>query len=263
MSVTQKVALITGASSGIGECTAIELAKQGYLVAITGRSAENLARVAGSLGQPADRVLTIQADFEDPAQVDGVVGKVLDAFGRLDVLVNNAGYPGKGLHLEHENFFLDFQNIMQVNLMAATRLAQLAAPELKKNKGVLVNVSSVADRVGMASISYSVSKAGMSMLTKTLANALDGSGARVVTVSPGPIKTNFGRNREIQISDQFVRGCTSLHRFGQAEEVAQVIAFLVSEKASYVHGCTIDVDGGMIAKFNNLSSNFRKDPQSE
>lgn len=254
--MTDKVVLVTGASAGIGEATALEYAKQGYKVAFTGRNEERLKTVfellvAHSPSKSRDNILAIKADFEKPAEVESVVEQTVVKFGRLDILVNNAGSPGKKRDLSHEDFFEDFQRIIQVNLMAATRVAQLATKHLIKTKGVIINVSSIADRLALPNISYSVSKAGLTMLTKTLANALEGTGVRVVTVSPGPILTNFAEGLESYAP------MSSLHRVGEAKEVAQTIVFLASDKASYIHGCTIDVDGGVYNKFAGMFDSFR------
>lgn len=243
-----KVALVTGGSSGIGEVTAIEFAKLGYRVAITGRNKERLDSVLGKLTEAstdkkADDFLAIEADFENPKHVDEVVEKTVVKFGQLDVLINNAGFRGQKLSLDHKDFFDDFQRILQVNLVAATRVAQLAVPHIKKTKGVIINVSSIADRLGSPSISYSVAKAGFSMLTKTLANALDRTGVRVITVSPGPIKTNFGPALDSMAA------LSHMNRIGEAQEVADTIVFLCSPKAGFIHACTIDVDGGACARF--------------
>lgn len=251
-----KVVLVTGASAGIGEATALEYAKLGYKVAFTGRNEERLNKVLEQLvevspSKSADDFLAIKADFEIPAQVEPVVEKTVAKFGQLNILVNNAGFPGQKRDLSHEDFFEDFQRIIQVNLMAATRIAQLASKHLIKTKGVIINVSSIADRLAMPTISYSVSKAGLTMLTKTLANAFDGTGVRAVTVAPGPIKTNFAEGIEAY------GPLSSLSRVGESKEVADTIVFLASEKASYIHGCTIDVDGGVYSKFGGMFDSFR------
>lgn len=251
MSNQDKVVLVTGGSSGIGAATAVEYSKLGYKVVITGRDKNRIQNVLDQLtslspSKNTNNFLALTANFEDPAQVDPIVEQTLNKFGQLDILVNNAGYRGEAKGLNGAGFFEDFQNIMQVNLMAATRLAQLASPHLIKTKGVIINVSSICDRLPTPSISYSVAKAGLSMLTKTLANALEGTGVRVVTVAPGPIVTNFSSNL-----DKYGKA-TSLQRAGEATEVANTIVFLASDKASYIHGCTIDIDGGLMSKFNGL-----------
>lgn len=246
-----KVALITGGSSGIGNAVAIEYAKLGYKVAITGKQSEDISEIVKQLeahlpDNCTDHILTIEADFEIPAQVEPIVEKVVEKFGRLDILVNNAGYTGNKSGLMDDKFFDDFQKILQVNLVAPTRIAQLAIKHLTKTRGVIINVSSICDRIAVPNISYSVSKAGITMLTKTLANALEGTGIRVVTVAPGPIRTNFS-----QEMDAYAR-MSSLNRIGEAKEVANAISFLSSDKASYIHGCTVDVDGGSYSKFAGL-----------
>lgn len=246
-----KVAIVTGASSGIGREVALEFSSQGYRVTIVGRNRERLNEVFDSMvkassSKSADNFISIVADFADPKQVDQVVEKTIEKFSNIDILVNNAGSPGGRRSLQDPDFFEDFSSILQVNLITATRLSQLAVKHLVKTKGVIINVSSVADTIATPSISYSVAKAGLTMLTKTLANALDGTGVRVVTVSPGPILTNFSQRTSAYGS------LTSLLRPGEAKEVANVVAFLCSDKASYIHGTTIEVDGGLCAKFGDI-----------
>lgn len=255
----QKVVLVTGASSGIGEATAIEYAKLGYKVAITGRNEERLAKVleqlfANSPSRSQNDFLSIKADFDDATQVDPVVEQTISKFKRLDILVNNAGFIGKKHELKHPDFYDDFQSIIQVNLMAAVRISQLAHSHLVESRGVVVNVSSIADRLALPAISYSISKAGLSMLTKTLANALDGTGVRFVTVSPGPVLTNIVDASELKALGQF----SSLHRTGTSQEVADLIVFLSSDKASYITGCTVDVDGGFCTKFGGVFNQHKE-----
>lgn len=256
---SNKVVLITGGSSGIGASAAIEYAKLGYRVAITGRNKERLSATlaemvsaAVSSANKGENFLTIEADFEDLKQVDEAVAKAVAKFGRIDVLINNAGFRAQKLHFEHPDFFQDFQRILQVNLVAATRVAQQATPHIKATKGVIINVSSIADSLGSSSVSYCVAKAGFSMLTKALANALDGTGVRVVTVSPGPVKTNFGPGLDLMAP------LTHLNRIAEAREVADTIVFLSSDKASFINATTIYVDGGCLAKFGEMPSRLAR-----
>lgn len=205
------------------------------------------------LGQPEDNFLATSANFENTSDVDQVVERTLKKFARLDVLVNNAGFPGHKRPFEHEDFYADFKRVLQVNLMAPTRIAQLAAEHLVKTKGVIINVSSIADRLAMPNVSYSVSKAGLSMLTKTLANALGGTGVRVVGVSPGPVRSNFVEGIEA------LNDMSSLNRVGEPSEVADLIVFLSSQKASYINGSTVDIDGGIYAKLGDSFTQLRED----
>lgn len=252
---SQKVALVTGGSSGIGRFIAVEFAKLGHKVAITGRDQKRLDEsmellVASSPVKPpaaSDSFLALKVDFEQPAQVDKVVGDTVSKFGRLDIVINNAGYDGKGRQLSDEDFFEDFQKIIQVNLLAATRIAQLSVAHLEKTKGVLINVSSIADRIPMQAVSYAVSKAGMSMMGKSVANAVEGKGIRVLNVCPGPVQTNFAPNMEK------ASVITSFERVASSQEVADLVVFLASDKASFIHGTSIDIDGGTLCRFNGLA----------
>lgn len=246
-----KAVLVTGGSSGMGKAVALEYSKLGYRVAITGRTADELVGMEQQLAELSpnksmDDFLAIEADFEIPAQVETIVERVVAKFGQLDILINNAGYIGKKCGLMNEEFFDDFKKILQVNLVAHTRIVQLAIRHLTKTKGVIINVSSICDRIALPNISYSVSKAGISMLTKSLANALEGTGVRVVAVAPGATRTNFAENM-----DAYAR-LSSLNRIGEAQDIANTIVFLTSDKASFIHGTIIDVDGGSYTKFGGL-----------
>lgn len=259
-STPTKVALVTGGSSGIGQATALEFAKLGHKVAITGRNSERLEAVLNELyevcparaqgAQRSDYFLALQVNFEDDRQVESVVGRVVGHFKALNILVNNAGYVGESHDLLDEEFYEDFGKLLQVNLLAPTRLSQMAAPHLMKgsvsNPGILINVSSTADRVPIKALGYCVSKAGLSMLTKVLANSLEGKNVRVLTVSPGPVRTSI--SPDVRVIEYMGEKATLMHRPGYASEVADLIVFLASEKASYMHASTIDIDGGHISK---------------
>lgn len=249
MSEGKKVALITGASSGIGEAAALEFAKLGYNVVITGRNDARLESVANKLTQECkdSNVLSLKVEMSDEQQVDTVVAKTVDHFGRIDVLVNNAGTLGHETQIQEPDFYDDFKNIMQVNLFAPVRLSQLALPHLEKTKGVIVNISSIADSFAIHTVSYSVSKAGLSMLSRTLVNALEGNGVRVVTISPGPIATNIVPEMESAAA------ITALNRIGQPKEVADLIVFAATDKGSFIHGANLCIDGGMLPKFGGFS----------
>lgn len=248
-----KVALVTCGNSSISEATALEYAKLGYQVAFIERNADKLKNINNQLiatmrglnQSPEKRFFALQVDFERSTEVDHVIDKVIEKFGRLDILVNNAGYSGDSTKTPAASeFFEDFQRVLQLNLMVATRFAQLASPHLIKTKGVIVNVSS--DCVAAPTISNRVSKAGLSMLTKTLANAHEKTGVRVVGVAACPnvnhLKSNMDKNHKIQWV-----------------EVAKVIVFVSSDKSSYIHGSTLDINvSACVANPASLSSTLSK-----
>lgn len=242
----RKVVLVTGSSSGIGEAIAYEYAKLNYNVVLTGRNENRLGQVVAKCTglSPSKLVpLAVKADFVDIAQVENVFNKTIEKFKRLDILVNNAGFAGKMKKLDDgADFMADYHKIMSVNLTSALRLSQLALPYLKETKGSIVNISSIASRLGLPSVSYSVSKAGMSMLTKCLANAVGSSGVRVNTVSPGPVKTNLAPGL-----DQ-MGGWTAVDRVGEPQEIADFVVFLTSGKANFIQGAELDIDGGATIK---------------
>lgn len=227
----RKVALVAGGSSSIGRAAAIEYAKLGYKVAITGPDGHELEQahaelVAASPTSLASDFLALPAHWIDdaPAQTK-VVQATVDGFGRLDVLVNSAHHPDAGPDICDDAFFDHFHNVFQAGLVVAIRLARRAAPHLVKTRGVIVNVSAPLDRAGdPPSIGHCVVRAGLSMLTKVMANALDGVGVRVVSVAPGP----------------------------SSEEVANLIVFLTSDKASFIHGCTLDC--GPVSRLDRIQA---------
>lgn len=244
----KKVVIVTGGSSGIGKSTAVEFAKLGYRVAITGLCSDSQLNSAlqkmidNSADHRADDFLTMHSDFGDMSQVEEIIPLVIKTFGRLDILVNNAGFQGRARGIRDADFFDDFLKVQQVNLHAPMKLCHLALPHLIETKGVIINVSSIADRVPMDTISYSVSKCGISMMTRCIANALEGKHVRCVGVAPGPTATNFARGIELS---GFM---TSLGRVGDSQELADTIVFLASDKASYIHGTIVVVDGGCHSK---------------
>jgi len=217
-------------------------------VAISGRSAERLDHVKRELenlspehGNPEVRILSLIMNLEHQEQVDTLVSQVIEKFGRLDALINNAEHIVKSTDLLDRNFFTDFQNVLQVNLFAATRLAQLAAPYLIRSpRGVIVNVCSFRG-AATSNISNSIAKAGISMFTKTLANEFEGSKVRVVAVAPGSNTTLRTPETENVLSTSM------LDEKDDTEEVANVVRFLESEEASFVHGCTIDINTSPLA----------------
>lgn len=260
-----KVVLITGGSGGLGKPTAIEFAKLGCKVAISGfeeqeqldKLIEEIASYSPTSNESSkENFLAICSNFKDSSQIDRVVELTIGKFGQLDILINAAGTIGRGSQLTkyilEPDFFDDFQHVLQVNLIALTRVCQLAAPHLIKTKGVIINVSSIADRWAMPTISYSVSKAGVSMLTRTLANALEGSGVRVLAIAPGAINTDLVPGIEL------FGLASSLNRLAEPKEIAEMLVFLSSDKAAYVHGSVIDIDGGTLAKFGGAFQHLRE-----
>lgn len=243
-----KRALVTGASSGIGEAIAKALAGAGARVAVNYRShrepAEALVQEIKSAGGDA---LAVQADVSDAGSVPGLFSQVDQAWGGLDILINNAGIDGDRA-LSWETDLAAWKKVVEVNLFGAFHCASEALKRMVPQKsGVIISTSSVHEKIAWSGYSaYAASKAALSMMTKTLAQEAAPYGVRVLAVAPGAIKTPI--NRSVwsdpgQLKDLLTK--IPLNRVGEAEEVAGLVAVLASDVGSYVTGTTIFVDGGM------------------
>jgi NAD(P)-dependent dehydrogenase (short-subunit alcohol dehydrogenase family) len=245
----QKVALVTGGSTGIGAAVALQLARGGAKVLITGRNEETLRASAAR----HENIAYLVADIGKPADAARSVHEVKSRFGRLDVLVNNAGIlelaPLAEASLEHVRRTLD------INVVGLIETTRNALPLLKPSKGVIVNVTTVIADQPFANMSvYCASKAAVLALTRAWAQELGPDGVRVNAVSPGPVATPMFSTQKLGLTqaglDQLGAGVLQLvpmKRFGEPEEVAQVIAFLASSASSYVTGAQYTVGGGIEA----------------
>ncbi|CAG4993825.1 unnamed protein product [Parnassius apollo] len=248
---TDKVVLITGASSGIGAETAIEFSKLNAKLVITGRNKENLDKIAMQCkdGSPSKhKPLVVIADMNVEADVDRIVKNTLDHFGKLDVLVNNAGILESGTI---ETTTLEqYDRVMNTNVRAPYYLTMLAAPHLVKSKGSIVNVSSVTGLRSFPNVlAYCMSKSALDQFTRCVALELAPKGVRVNAVNPGVIATGIHMKSSMneQQYEEFLRKCAETHalgRAGESKEVASVIIFLASNAASNITGATLPVDGG-------------------
>jgi len=246
-----KVALVTGASAGIGKSIALQLLKDGYHVAITGRSLKTLESAFPKEEVDQTRIFCIQADatnFESYSQI--VAGTIL-AFGQLDLLVNNVG--GATLKQTIETSTLaDWNEAISLNATSVFFTIQAAIPHLKKSScGTIVNFSSIlASRPIPGLGPYSASKAAVEMLTKTVAMELAPFGIRVLCISPATIQTNFHTNAgmSFEAAEKYYEASKSTHpigRIGQPEDVSQLVSFLAdSSKSGFMTGSVIHLDGG-------------------
>jgi NAD(P)-dependent dehydrogenase (short-subunit alcohol dehydrogenase family) len=244
-----RVALVTGATSGIGRATAVLLAQEGAIVCSTGRRAVELDKlVQETQGEPG-RILPFPGDLVDPEFRARLVEFTLgQGAGGLDLLVNAGGIIGSG---SIETTTLEsFDRMLDINLRSVFHLTQLAVPGLKLRKGAIVNVSSVTGtRAFPGVLSYCVSKAGVDQFTRCVALELASDGVRVNAVNPGVVRTNLHRAGGMAEPDylDFLERSRQTHplgRFGEAEEVAELIAFLGSDAAGWITGETIAIDGG-------------------
>jgi 3-oxoacyl-[acyl-carrier protein] reductase len=245
MELTGRVALVTGAAGeGIGHATVLRLLALGARVAVTDRGPRRTERVTAALmaEHGPDRVRGWVMDVSDRARVAQVVDEVTAELGPIDILVNNAGINVLGD--VHEISPTDWDAVIAVNLSAPWYLSSLVLPAmLTRGQGVIVMVGSVAAYASdaLARGPYAASKAGLESLTRTIAADCGARGVRCVGVHPGIIETPWMRDR---LSSVQLKDWPSLDRLGRPEEIANVIAFLASDDASYVTGETITVGGG-------------------
>jgi NAD(P)-dependent dehydrogenase (short-subunit alcohol dehydrogenase family) len=241
--------LVSGASSGIGRATALTFAGAGADLLLVARDAGRLAAAAMACREAgAPQVETIQADLTDDAAPAAVMAAVNHGPGRLDVLINSAGIIGSGPAAETSD--AQFDRMLDVNVRSLFRLTRAAIPMLRRSRGSIVNVSSVAGlRPYPGILPYCVSKAAVDQMTRCLALELGPDGIRVNAVNPGVVVTNLHRAGGMDATAYAVfleRGADThpLGRVGTAEEVAQAIFFLASADAAWITGTTLSVDGG-------------------
>ncbi|XP_014101296.1 3-oxoacyl-[acyl-carrier-protein] reductase FabG [Bactrocera oleae] len=248
MSLAGKVVLVTGASSGIGAVTAQAFAKQGSKVVLTGRNEANLKATEKACKAANCKVelLLITADVTTDAEK--IIKRTIDKFGKLDVLVNNAGYGELGSILDID--VDQFDRVLNTNLRSVFLLTKYAAPHLIKTQGNIVNVSSIAGTRSFAgAVAYCTSKAAIEQFTRCIALDLAPKNVRVNVVSPGTILTDF--HKRIGFSEEedakFLEHSKTTHalgRVGEPKEVADGIIFLASDSSSFITGATLPIDGG-------------------
>lgn len=246
METIEKAALVTGASRGIGRATAIALARKGYAVAVNFAGSEAAAEeVKAAIEKEGGRAITVKGDVSKAEDVDTVFAAVKKEFGRLDVLVNNAGITRDGLllRMKEENW----DAVIDTDLKSNFLTIKAAAPVMmKQRKGVIINISSVVGIMGnIGQINYSAAKAGVIGMTKTAARELAARGIRVNAVAPGFIETSMTDVIPEKIKEGMIHSIP-LGRMGQAEDVAAAVCFLASDDAAYITGQVLKVDGGMV-----------------
>ena len=236
-----RVCIVTGGAQGIGEACIRRFAREGARPVIADIHDSRGAALASELG-----ALYVHCDVGDKAQVDALVAQAIAAFGRIDVLVNNAGIFRAADFLEMTE--ADFDAVLRINLKGSFLVGQAVAREMAKaGKGSIVNMSSVNGTLAIPTIaSYNVSKGGINQLTRVMALALADKGIRVNAVAPGTIATELASKAVLTSEEAKARilSLTPMKRLGEPSEIADTVAYLASDAASYITGEIVVVDGG-------------------
>lgn len=246
MMLTDRIAMVTGGSRGIGQAISVSLAKAGADVAVlfagNQKAAEETAKQIEETGR---RALLIQADVSDANQVDAAVKQVLGQFGRIDILVNNAGITRDNLMLRMKE--ADWDQVVDTNLKGVFLCTKaVTRPMLKQRSGRIINISSVVGLAGNpGQANYVAAKAGVLGLTKSTAKELASRGITVNAVAPGFIETDMTAILDEDLQQE-MRKQIPLARLGTPDNVAAAVRFLASEDAAYITGQTLNVDGGMV-----------------
>lgn len=258
LGITGKVALITGGNRGIGKASAVELAKEGCHIAITGRNEADLAATQKELQRYGVKALAVAADMETAAEVDKAVHETYATFGHIDILFNNAGHSKPCTPISSTD--QDWVSQLNIHLMACVRTCRLIVPKMIEQKwGRIINMSSMYGiSPGSGVTDYNAAKAAVINYTCSLAMEYSRHNICANAICPGLIHTeiwdkfadklaaDLGKTRQ-DILDAAADRASSVKRYARPEEVGKVVAFLASECASYITGCAIQVDGGALA----------------
>lgn len=249
-SLAGKVALITGGSRGIGRAIALEYAERGADVAVVSRTAADVEAVAEEIEDRGRRGLGVAADISESSDVDGMVAQVIDIFGRVDVLVNNAGISpvySKAVKMSEEQW----REIIDVNL-TGTFLVSVAVGKhmIDAGTGVVINMTSIGTRAGLSRLSaYGASKAGIEALTRVLAIEWVEHGIRVNAIGPAFVATDFTAGlRSHEYLSQKLLDQTPMRRYAEPDDIVGAAVYLASNASQYVTGETIIIDGGWLAQ---------------
>jgi NAD(P)-dependent dehydrogenase (short-subunit alcohol dehydrogenase family) len=250
--LTEKVAIVTGGTSGIGEATALLFAKEGASVVVSGRREKEGTAVAEKIQKLGGKAKFIQADVSKEEDVKNLIAATISTFGRLDIAFNNAGVEQTQLGPITETGIEEYRKIFDINVLGVWLSMKYEIPTMLKNGGVIVNTSSVAGHIGMPGFStYIASKHAVEGLTKSVALEFADKGIRVNAVAPAAIETDmmtrFTGGSETE-AGQYLKSLHPVGRMGKAEEIAHAVLYLVSPQAAFTTGISLPVDGGFLAK---------------
>jgi 3-oxoacyl-[acyl-carrier protein] reductase len=245
-SLENQVAIVTGASRGIGRAIAIELARRGARVVVNYcHNAQAAAEVVDIIEAAGGQALAVQADVSDLEQAAALVKTTLDTLGQIDILVNNAGTTRDQLLMLMQE--KDWDDVLRINLKSVFNCCKAAArPMVRQRRGRIINITSVSGIAGQGGqTNYAASKAGIIGFTKSLAKELGPRNITVNCVAPGFVPTDLTSSLSEELKQQAIEA-TPLRRMGRPEEIAYAVAFLASDEAAFITGEVLTVDGGLV-----------------
>ncbi|MES2554373.1 MAG: 3-oxoacyl-ACP reductase FabG [Pseudomonadota bacterium] len=239
-----QIALVTGASRGIGAAILQELGKQGATVIGTATSEQGAEKISSALSQAGVKGIGLALDVNDPAQIEAILKTIAEQFGDISILVNNAGITRDTLLMRMKEE--DWDDVVSTNLKSVFRMSQaVLRPMMKARAGRIISISSVVGHMGNAGqTNYAAAKAGMSGFTKSLASEVGSRGITVNCVAPGFIDTDMTRELQEEHRNKLLERIP-LGRLGKVEDIAAAVAFLASPAAGYISGETLHINGGM------------------
>ncbi len=246
MNLNDKVAVVTGASRGIGRAIAVELARRGARVVVNyNRSAEAAAEVVAAIEADGGEAVAVQADVGDFEQAARLIKAAKNAFGQIDVLVNNAGITRDQLLMLMKEG--DWDDVLRINLKSVFNCCKAVARLMvRQRRGRIINITSVSGISGQGGqTNYAASKAGIIGFTKSLAKELGPRSITVNSIAPGFIPTDLTNDLPEELKQQAIEA-TPLRRLGKPEEIAYAVAFLASDEAAFITGEVLTVDGGLV-----------------
>jgi 3-oxoacyl-[acyl-carrier protein] reductase len=244
MATDKRVAFVTGASRGIGEAIATQLASENIHVIAVARNVDKLNAVVQATQSRNHSIESLAVDIADSSALTAAIEKTIETHGRLDILVNNAGITRDGLFMRMDD--ADWDDVINTNLKSAFVACRAAARTMIRAKwGRIINIASVSGIIGNAGqVNYSASKAGVIGMTKSIARELAGKQVTANCVAPGFITTDMTDVLPPQLKEKVVE-FIPLRRFGNTQDIANAVSYLASDKASYITGQVLAVDGGM------------------